>query len=162
MNVLLIQTGGTIDKDYSAHGLANDFIIAEPTAERVINKVNPSFAYKTLDLLKKDSSDLTHDDRLLIKQACENADEKLIIITHGTDTMTDTAQAIDGITDKIIVITGAMRPERFSNSDADFNLGTAVGALNVLEPGVYIAMSGRVLPWHLIHKDYEQGQFIED
>lgn len=161
MNILLIQTGGTIDKDYPSSGLAYEFIIAEPAAQRIIDKVNPSFTHRTIELLKKDSSDITHEDRLLIREACEKASERHIIITHGTDTMTDTAQVIDGIDGKIIVITGSMRPERFSNSDADFNLGMAVGALHTLSPGVYIAMSGRVLPWRSLHKDYDEGQFIE-
>jgi len=161
MDILVIQTGGTIDKDYPPQGLSYDFVINQPAAERIFTKVNPSFGHRTIELLKKDSSDLTHEDRLLIRQTCEKSEEKYIIITHGTDTITDTAQAIDIIEDKIIVLTGSMRPQRFGNTDADFNLGTAIGALSALQPGVYIAMSGRVLPWRRLHKDYDHSQFIE-
>lgn len=162
MNILFIQTGGTIDKDYPTRGLAYEFIIAEPATGRILEKINPSFSHRSIELLKKDSSDLTHDDRLLIKKTCEETTETHIVITHGTDTMKDTAQVLDSIEDKVIVITGSMRPERFGNTDADFNIGVAVGALSSMKPGVYIAMSGLVLPWRELHKDYDKGIFTEN
>ena len=161
MNILFIQTGGTIDKDYPTEGVAYDFIIAKPAFDRILNIVNPSFEYRSLELLKKDSTDLTNEDRELIKKTCQEASEDYIVLTHGTDTMADTACMLDEIKGKTIVITGSMRPERFANSDASFNIGTAVGALPALKPGVYLAMSGRVLPWRSLHKDYTQGKFVE-
>jgi L-asparaginase len=162
MKILFIQTGGTIDKDYPTTGQAYEFVITEPASARIITKVNPSFDHRTIELVKKDSTDLTHEDKQLIKLTCHNAPEDHIVITHGTDTMSDTAQVLDDLRGKIIVLTGSMRPERFGNTDADFNLGTAVGALSALQPGVYIAMSGQVLPWRQVHKDYDQGKFVQD
>ena len=84
-----------------------------------------------------------------------------ILITHGTDTMIETAAFIaKNVTDKAIVLCGALRPEAFKNSDADFNIGCAVGALNVAPPGVYVTMSGRVHPWDLVKRDMQSGQFV--
>ncbi len=162
MNILFIQAGGTIDKDYPTHGVAYSFEIAEPASERILELANPSFVHRTIELLKKDSTDITHEDRQLLLKTCLAADESFVIITHGTDTMADTASALSEIQHKTIVITGSMRPERFVNSDAAFNLGVAVGALEVLKPGVYVAMSGRVLPWDHVSKDYEQAKFVEN
>jgi L-asparaginase len=160
MNVLFVQTGGTIDKDYPTQGTAYAFEIARPAAERILKVVNPSFTYRFVELLKKDSSDITDEDRELILKTCEDASENKIIVTHGTDTMVETARVLSSIKDKIIVITGSMKPERFIESDASFNLGSAIAALSLAEPGIYIAMSGRVLPWNKATKDFDQGQFV--
>jgi L-asparaginase len=162
MNILCIQTGGTIDKNYPQHGVAYNFEIADPAVNRILELINPSFTYRALELLKKDSTDITDEDRQLIHEACVNAEEKYIIITHGTDTMVDTARALSDIENKVIVITGSMRPERFVNSDAAFNIGTAVGALGIAKDGVYVAMSGRVLLWDKVTKDYAQSKFVEN
>lgn len=161
MNVLLIQTGGTIDKDYPSRGVTYNFVITEPAANRILQSVNPAFEYRVLELMKKDSTDMTHEDRRQILATCQDASEKHIIITHGTDTMVDTAKILSVISDKVIILTGSMRPERFTNSDASFNLGSAIGALSVAKPGVYVAMSGQVLPWDKVTKDYNQGKFVE-
>src|SRR5258708_5386062 len=147
MGLLFIQTGGTIDKDYPTIGKAYAFEIANPAVERILKVVNPSFEYRCIELLKKDSTDITEDDRNLIVKTCSEAAEDKIIITHGTDTMVETASALSKIENKVIVITGSMRPERFTESDASFNVGTAVAALSLAKPGVYIAMIGQVLPW---------------
>ena len=160
MDILFIQTGGTIDKDYPTKGVAYNFEIADPAVNRILKSVKPSFTYKTIELLKKDSTDMTHEDRELIVKTCQEAPQNHIVITHGTDTMVDTAKALSIITHKTIIITGSMRPERFINSDASFNVGTAIGALPYAKPGVYIAMSGQVLPWDHITKNYDQGMFV--
>ncbi|MFH1586442.1 MAG: asparaginase domain-containing protein [Candidatus Diapherotrites archaeon] len=92
--------------------------------------------------------------------ACQKADADKIIITHGTDTMIETAKNLSDI-NKVIILTGAMRPEKFSNSDASFNIGVAIGLINVLENGVYIAMNGRVYTWDKCKRNLETGQFVE-
>ena len=161
MKILLIQTGGSIDKDYPKLTKAYPFEITDPAVEKILGRVSPSFEYKTLPLLKKDSMDLTEEDRALIVQACQDAEEDKIIITHGTDTMIDSAARLAVITDKVIILTGSSKPERFKDSDADFNIGVAVGALEYVPKGVYIAMHGRVLPYDKSIRELSNGQFVE-
>ncbi|MBI5218508.1 MAG: asparaginase [Bacteroidia bacterium] len=161
MKILFIQTGGTIDKDYpkTKHGFA--FEITEPAVSRILSRVSPGFQFEILTLLRKDSMYLTNEDRCEIYKSCNEAETDKIVITHGTDTMIETAEILSDIKGKAIVLTGAFRPERFKNSDADFNIGVAVGALNVLSEGVYIAMNGRVYPHNKVGRDSATGEFIE-
>jgi L-asparaginase len=161
MEVLFIQTGGTIDKDYGQGNGIYNFTISEPAVKRILERAVPALQYRTVSLHKKDSQDLSEEDRRLIVETCQAAPEKYIVITHGTDTMHKTAQALKGLTDKVIVLTGSLIPERFAHSDADFNIGTAVGALNFAQNGVHIAMSGRVMPWNKLSKNPKTGQFSE-
>ena len=162
MKVLFIGAGGTIDKDYREGAGTYNFVERDPRVEDILEHANPSIHYRAVSLIKKDSMDLTDEDRQMILRTCQQAPEKRIIITHGTDTMNVTGEFLSkGIKDKVIVITGAARPELFSNSDASFNVGSALGALNVLDDGVYIAMNGRVLPWDKIRKDPVTGVFSE-
>ena len=160
MKVLFIQTGGTIDKDYPRTTKGYAFEIAEPAVKRILQRINSNFEFEILSVCKKDSMDLTEKDRDQILEACKNADSDKIIITHGTDTMIETAQILSAL-NKVIILTGAMRPEKFSDSDAAFNIGTAIGALNVLNEGVYIAMNGRIHAWDKCKRNTETGQFIE-
>jgi L-asparaginase len=160
MSILFIQTGGTIDKEYEEGAKAYNFIITNPAVERILAQVSPTFKYRIISMTRKDSMDLTDEDRKAIVAACEEASENRIVITHGTDTMAATGRALSVITDKVIVLTGALRPERFYNSDAAFNIGTAVGALQTLSNGIYVAMSGRVLPWDQYTKHPKTGQFM--
>ena len=139
------------------HGYS--FIITSPAFERILKQINPAFEYETKTLLRKDSLDLTDEDRNLILRACEHSPIDKIVITHGTDTMVQTAKLLSRVKDKTIVITGAMSPELFKNSDADFNLGVAVGAATIIESGVYISMSGLVLRWDEASFDSSTGQF---
>lgn len=159
MSVLFIQTGGTIDKDYPAGSGAYAFEISTPAVLRMLQRVNPSFEYSVKELFKKDSNDLTDANRRRIRTTCRDATKKRIIITHGTDSMLETARALSGLTHKTIVLTGAVRPERFADSDALFNLGMAVEAVEAREPGVYIAMSGQVIPWDECERD-DSGAFV--
>ena len=161
MKITFIQTGGTIDKDYPRTTKGYAFEITEPAVKRILEKLNPSFDYEIIPLLQKDSLDLTDDDRELLVNACREIESNLIIITHGTDTMIKTAEQLQNMKGKIIVLAGAFRPERFSDSDADINLGIAIGAIQSLVPGVYIAMSGLVLPYDRVGRDDETGQFVE-
>lgn len=162
MKILFIGVGGTIDKDYREGAGVYNFVERDPRVKDILKKANPSIKYRSVSLVKKDSMDLTDEDRGLIVRTCQQAPEKHIVITHGTDTMHITGEALDKvIKNKTIVLTGAARPDMFSNSDAAFNVGSAVGAINVLSDGVYIAMNGRVLPWDKIRKDPITGVFSE-
>ncbi len=161
MKILFIQTGGTIDKDYPKTTLGYAFEITDPAVSRILPEANPSFEYEVVSVCKKDSTELTGEDRGKILKLCEQSVADKIIITHGTDTMIETARTLSEIKNKTIVITGAMRPEKFSNTDADFNIGLAVGGVQSLPFGVYIAMHGIILPWDKITRNLETGQFIQ-
>ena len=112
------------------------FEIAEPAVKKILQKVNPNFDFEIIPLLKKDSLDITEEDRKKIHEACQKADSDKIVATHGTDTIIETAKKLSDIKNKVIVLTGAMRPEKSSYSDASFNVGTAIGAINILKNGV--------------------------
>ncbi len=161
MKIVFIQTGGTIDKDYPRTQKGYAFEIKEPAVERILQKVHPNFEYKTIPLLKKDSQDITEQDRQRIGETCETAATDKIVITHGTDTMLETAHKLSVIKNKVIILTGAMKPERFADSDASFNVGTAIGAINILTKGVYVAMNGRIYPWNKVMRNQKTGQFVE-
>lgn len=163
MKILFLQTGGSIDKDYPT-GEDNDgynFVITTPAFERILSYVKPSFEYEAQTILQKDSLDITDEERQKILEACSNSPLEKIIVTHGTDTMLKTAELLGQIKDKTIILTGAMTPELFKTTDADFNIGTAVGGLSVLEPGIYIAMNGLVLPWNKVTFDKDSKRFVE-
>ena len=161
MEITFITTGGTIDKDYPKKLEGYAFEISDPAIVRILERVNPSFKYRMNLLLTKDSLEITEEDRELILEICKTTPDNKIIITHGTDTMLETAQKLSEVQNKVIILVGSMRPERFADSDADFNLGCAIGAINVLEKGIYIAMHGRVYAWDKCKRDPETGQFIE-
>lgn len=160
MHITFIQTGGTIDKDYprgeSNHGY--EFAIAEPAVKSILPYSHAMFSYDVIEVTKKDSLDLTDEDREKILATITAAPGKQIIITHGTDTMLKTAEKLSNVQGKTIVLTGAMLPDKFVNSDAKFNIGMAVAATQSLSPGVYIALYGRVVPWtefKELTKEYE-------
>ena len=161
MKIAFIQTGGTIDKDYPKATGGYAFEIAEPAVKRILQRVNLNFDWEIISILRKDSQDITEEDRQKIRDACERAEADKIIVTHGTDTMIETARELCSIKDKVIVLTGAMKPEKFIDSDASFNLGVAVGAINVLRQGVYIAMNGRIYPWDIAKRNSRTGQFVD-
>ena len=118
-----------------------------------------TFDYSIESVLRKDSLDMTDEDRQLVRSRVEDLDERYFLITHGTDTMPATAKTLTGIQDKVIVLTGSMTPARFRVSDAEFNIGCAVGALWSKPPGVYIAMNGRVFEGARVRKNREQNRF---
>jgi len=153
----VIATGGTIDKVYFDAASAYD--VGEPQVGPLFREANVTFEYVVESVLQKDSLAMTDEDRVLIRQRVEAATEKHILITHGTDTMTATAEKLSGLADKVIVFTGAMLPARFRTSDALFNLGCAVGALQVLQPGIYIAMNGQIFPADSVRKNRAQSRF---
>jgi len=161
MRVVFIQTGGTIDKDYPKKERGYAFEFGEPAVERILQRVNPSFDFEVISVFEKDSLDITSEDRKRIYDACRKARSSKIVITHGTDTIIETARELSKIRGKAIVLTGSMRPEKFSDSDASFNVGTAIGAVNVIEDGVYIAMNGGVYRWDRVRRDGDSGRFVE-
>jgi L-asparaginase len=161
MKIAFIQTGGTIDKDYPRAKGGYAFEIGEPAVKRILQRIIPNFDFEMISILKKDSLDITEEDREKIHDACEKTAVNRIIVTHGTDTMIETAEKLSSIKGKVIVLTGAMKPERFVDSDASFNLGSAVGAVNVLQNGVYISMNGRIYPWNKVKRNSHTGQFVE-
>lgn len=161
MRIVFIQTGGTIDKDYPRTEKGYAFEIRKPAVERILQKVHPDFDYKIIPLLRKDSQDITRQDREKICETCEGVDSDKIVITHGTDTMLETAKKLSKIRNKVIILTGAMRPEKFVDSDATFNVGTAIGAINILKKGVYVAMNGRIYSWNKVKRNQKTGQFVE-
>ena len=104
--------------------------------------------------------EIDQKDRSLLLDKCEKSIEKKIIITHGTDTIIETAKFLSQIKNKTIILTGAMRPERFSNSDANINIGVAIGGVQLLKNGVYIAFNGLIIPFDKVKRNMETGQFI--
>lgn len=157
MFLQIFTTGGTIDKVY--FDALSEFQIGEPMVAELLPQAQVSFDYAIESLLKKDSLELDDADRQLIHGKVAACAAQHILITHGTDTMTVTAAALADIKDKVIVLTGAMQPARFHDSDALFNLGLALGALNTCQPGVYIAMSGRVFAADGVTKNRLAGRF---
>lgn len=160
MKIIFIQTGGTIDKDYPHTTKGWAFEFGEPAIGRVLEKLNPSFEYELITAFQKDSLEIINEDREVLVGLIENLKDDKFIITHGTDTMIETASYLNKhIKNKLIIITGAMLPERFSNSDASINLGSAIGAINILEKGTYIAMHGVVKPFNKINRNLETGKY---
>lgn len=156
MQILVLATGGTIDKEYS---IAGELEIGEPQAPRILADVITPLEFVHESVLRKDSLDIDDADRAAISAHVEASAHERILITHGTDTMTTTAEALASIPDRVIVLVGAMQPARMRDSDAAFNLGLAVGAVQSLPAGVYIAMSGQVFPAGAVAKDRAAGVF---
>jgi L-asparaginase len=160
MDIRLFVTGGTFDKEYNE---LNGQLFFKDTHIHEILKLGRSrldINIRTLMLI--DSLEMTENDRKIIAENCHNCEEEKIVITHGTDTMTDTASflAKEKI-NKTIVITGAMIPYKFGSSDGLFNLGGALAFVQTLGPGVYIAMNGRYFHWDNCRKDKANGIFEE-
>ncbi|MDB4473842.1 asparaginase [Opitutaceae bacterium] len=157
LSIRAIATGGTIDKVY--FDATSAYEIGEPQIGVLLHEANVTFDYEVESVLRKDSLELDEADRKLIRERVEAAPESRILITHGTDTMTETAAALEGIEGKTIVFTGSMLPARFRQNDALFNVGCAVGGLQSLPPGVYIAMNGQLFPAGTVQKNREAKRF---
>ena len=157
MKIKFFTTGGTIDKIY--FDAKSEYEVGPPQVLEVLKEANVAFNYEVESLLRKDSLDITDEDRQLIRQriAAESCDR--IVITHGTDTMIETAKTLSGIPGKTIVLTGSMQPARFRVTDATFNIGSAIAAVQNLGPGVYLAMNGRILDPHKARKNREKNIF---
>ncbi len=153
-------TGGSIDKFYSPH--VSTFVVGEPRIDALIHEADPAWEYRILPTCAKDSLELTDDDRAALRAAVAADSAERIVITHGTDTMACTAEALRGIQGKTIVLTGALRPAVCMDSDARFNTGFACCAVQLLPPGVYIAMNGRVFPAGQVRKDMDTMRFVAE
>lgn len=156
-HLIIIAAGGTFDKVY--YDALSDYRIGEPQIKWILQHANVNFAYEIHSLIKKDSLDMDQQDRLLIRQRIEQSAAQHVLITHGTDTMVDTAQAVAGLGNKTIVLTGAMQPARFRDSDARFNVGFAAAAALLLPAGVYLSMHGEIFAPHQVHKNRQHGRF---
>src|SRR5712671_2055266 len=158
MSIRILVTGGTFDKEYNEHTgelFFKDTHIAEMLR---LGRSRVEVTIRTVMMI--DSLDMTDTDRALIVENCLQSDEDRIVITHGTDTMTETAAAVArAVSGKTIVLTGAMIPYAFGSSDGLFNLGSALSFVQVLPPGVYIAMNGRCFEWDRVRKNRETGVF---
>ncbi len=159
MRLKIFTTGGTIDKIY--FDKKSDYQVGDPQAGGVLERANVVMDYEVQSVTRKDSLDLTEQDRQLIRQAVESASEDHLVITHGTDTMIQTAGVLQGIKGKTIVLTGSMYPAQFRDSDAVFNIGCAITAAQILQPGVYIAMNGRIFDPQSSRKNVEMNRFEE-
>ncbi len=159
MTIKIITTGGTIDKIYFDQ--KSQFQVGEPQIIDVLKEANVTFDYDILELLQKDSLDLTDEDRALIRRTVETDPHRHFVVTHGTDTMVQTAQALLGLSGKVIVLTGAMQPARFRHTDAVFNIACAVTAVQLLKEGVYIAMNGRIFDPRKARKNLADHRFEE-
>jgi L-asparaginase len=159
MKIHVLTTGGTIDKVY--FDALSQFQIGPPMVAEVLKDANVTAEVVIEAVLAKDSLELTDADRQTIRARVEACPARHILITHGTDTMIETARALAGIPDKTIVLTGSMQPARFRNTDAVFNIGCALGALQCLSPGIYVVMNGRVLDPALARKNRERHCFEE-
>ncbi len=159
MKLHIFTTGGSIDKTYSTQ--VSDFVVGPPLVAEVLRDANTAFAYDVHELMRKDSLQLTDDDRAHIVEWVRASPQRHILITHGTDTMPETGLALlaAGVADKTVVLTGAMRPAAFKDSDASFNIGCALTAAQTLPPGVYIAMHGLIFDPARVRKNHTLNRF---
>jgi L-asparaginase len=155
--LLIITTGGTIDKIYFDD--KSDYQVGEPQISQILHAMHVAFDFEVTALMRKDSLHITDDDRKLIRAAVAASDAPQVLITHGTDSMVNTALELRGLDGKTIVLTGALNPARFRDSDAIFNIGCAVGAVQCLPPGVYIVMNGRVWNPEHVRKNLQENRF---
>jgi L-asparaginase len=156
--ILVLTTGGTIDKQY--FDAKSQYEIADTTVRKLLETARVTHLHYVEEILRKDSLQLTSGDRLQIIDHVRKAPFNRIVITHGTDTMTQTARALTQIRDKTIVLTGALSPSRFSESDAAFNLGMAFATAQTAAPGVYITINGAVFRGDQVVKDPTTSTFV--
>ncbi|WP_340265194.1 asparaginase domain-containing protein [Sphingobium mellinum] len=156
--ILILTTGGTIDKIY--FDALSDYQVGETVVSKLLDIARVKRPVRIEEVTRKDSLELDDADRALIRNRVAAAPESHIIITHGTDTMTDTATLLQAVPGKRIILVGALAPARFSESDASFNLGMAFATVQVAAPGVYITMSGSVFRADQVVKDRAKGAFV--
>jgi L-asparaginase len=151
-------TGGTFDKEYNE--LDGSLYFKETHVQEMLEKGRSRLDLQTETLFMKDSLEFTENERAKIQHACAAAKSNRILITHGTDTMTQTAEYLaNRVQDKTIVLTGAMIPYKFGSSDGMFNLGSALAFVQILPPGVYISMNGKIFEAGSVRKNLSKGEF---
>lgn len=156
-HLTVITTGGTIDKVY--FDAKSDYQVGAPQIGEILTQLGVAFEFDVVPVLRKDSLEMNDDDRAAIRRAIEQQPHRHVLITHGTDTMVDTARVLAGIAGKTILLTGALNPARFQGSDAVFNIGCAVGAVQSLGDGVWIAMNGRIWDPAHVRKNRDANRF---
>jgi len=157
MKIVFYTAGGTIDKIY--FDAKSKYEVGESILGEILREGNITFKWQSKVIMQKDSLDLTDEDRETILQTLNKEDNRLIILTHGTDTMVKTAQHLTGLKNKVVVLTGSMSPARFRSSDAPFNIACAIGAVQTLDDGIYIVMNGKVFTPDNVWKNVEAGVF---
>ena len=156
-HLLIVTTGGTIDKVYFDD--KSDFQVGAPQIGHILEELGVAFRFEVIPILRKDSLHIGEQDRELLRATIAAQDARHVLVTHGTDTMVETARVLATIPGKVIVLTGALNPARFRGSDAEFNIGTAVGAVQALAPGVYNAMNGRIWDPSTVRKNVAANRF---
>ncbi len=159
--IKVLITGGTIDKQYNP--LNGELIFTQTSVEKMLLQSRSTVETELEILMLKDSLQMQDQDREILALACNKAKEEQIIITHGTDTMVESAEKIaeNFANDKTVVLLGAMVPYQFKQSDALFNLGCAMSAVQILKPGVYITMNGQVFDHKEVVKNRAIGEFVQ-
>jgi L-asparaginase len=157
MEIKIFTVGGTIDKIY--FDMKSTYEIGESMVGKILEEANVDIAYTIESLFRKDSLEMTEKDRAFIFKKIKESRYRRIVVTHGTDTMVKTAKKLIQLKDKVIVLTGSMAPARFQSSDATFNIGSAMAAVQILQPGVYIAMNGQVFKGDEVRKNRGKNKF---
>ncbi len=157
MTLQIFTTGGTIDKTY--YDAKSAYEVGAPQITEILRQANVTAPYEVETLFRKDSLDVTGEDRAEVVRRVREAPARRVLITHGTDTMVRTARALQAVPEKTVVLVGALNPARFKESDAVFNIGFAVAAAQTLPAGVYIAMNGQVFPADDARKNREENRF---
>lgn len=156
--VHIFTVGGTIDKIY--FDAKSKYEVGPPNIAEILSGLSLNLDYEVSSLMQKDSLEMTDEDRELVRVEVEKSPEQRIVITHGTDTMVATAARLSEIAGKTIVLTGALQPAIFKTSDALFNIGAALTAVQTMNPGVYIAMNGQIFDYDKVVKDVENNRFV--
>ena len=156
-HLTIVATGGTIDKIYFDD--KSNYQIGAPQIGEILHQLGVAFTFDVIALMRKDSLHMDDADRDLIRRTILAQPHRHVLVTHGTDTMVETARVLADLPGKTIVLTGALNPARFQGSDAVFNIGCAVGAIQALPDGVYIAMNGRVWDPQRVRKNREANRF---
>lgn len=157
MEVKIYTTGGTIDKTY--FDAKSEYEVGEPQIVDILRAANVGVDYEVVTLMRKDSLDLTDEDRAVIRDRIREDSCDRVLVTHGTDTMVETASALQDVGGKTVVLVGSLSPAKFKNSDAEFNIGFAFAAVQTLRHGVYIAMNGRVFTADRVRKNLDRNRF---
>ena len=156
--ILVLTTGGTIDKQY--FDALSQYAITDSVIARLLETGRVAHPFRIEEVMRKDSLEIDAGDREALAERIEASANTHIVITHGTDTMTETAKRLAQIPGKTMVLVGALAPARFAESDATFNLGMAFATAQVAPPGVYITMNGSVFRGDKVVKDRELGRFV--
>lgn len=157
MTIQILTTGGTIDKVY--FDASSKYSVGEPTILEILRTAGSNVDVRLDALMRKDSMDMTSEDRQEVVEHVRACGIDRVLITHGTDTMVDTARALKQVEGKTMVLVGSLSPARFKASDAEFNIGFAFAAVQILPPGVYLAMNGRVFDPDRVTKNRVENRF---